>query len=122
MDNARRQEVFDAFQAGEIQEMYVQVRIAEGFNLHRAQDELFLGRDWAPSVNAQAVDRCHRIGQKGTVNVQMPFVRGTIEERQHRALAEKIRDAEKVLRPEDRAMLLGSLCFQTIEDLKRALQ
>lgn len=106
---ARRQEVFNDFQAGAIQELYIQVRIAEGFNLHRAQDEFFLGRDWAPAVNAQAVDRCHRIGQTGTVNVQMPFVRNTIEVRQHRALTEKERDAAAVL------------CFQTIADLKAAL-
>lgn len=110
MGASQRKEVFDAFQAGKIQELYIQVRIAEGFNLHRARDEFFLGRDWAPAVNAQAVDRCHRIGQTGTVNIQMPFVRKTIEVRQHEALAAKQRDAAHVL------------VFQTIKDLQEALR
>lgn len=105
----RRQEVFDAFQAGDIMELYISVRIAEGFNLYKAQDEFFLGRDWAWAVNSQAVARCHRMGQTGTVNVQMPYVRGTIEVRQHSALLQKEKDAD------------NTLCFQTIADLKEAL-
>ncbi len=105
----RRQEVFDAFQGGDILELYISVRIAEGFNLYKAQDEFFLGRDWAWAVNNQAIDRCHRIGQTGTVNVQLPYVRGTIEVRQHAALLQKERDAD------------NTLCFQTIADLKAAL-
>ena len=105
----RRQEVFDAFQAGDIRELYISVRIAEGFNLYAAQDEFFLGRDWAWAINSQAVARCHRMRQTGTVNVQMPFVRGTIEVRQHSVLLQKEKDAD------------NTLCFQTIADLKEAL-
>lgn len=109
MPAATRQEVFDDFQAGDVQELYIQIKIAEGFNLQRAKDEFFLGREWAPASNWQAEDRCHRIGQTGTVNIQIPVVRGTIEVRQHRALESKGRDAADVL------------CFQTIKDLKEAL-
>jgi len=104
-----RQLVFDDFQNGDVPELYVQIKIAEGFNLHAAQDEIFLGREWAPSINFQAEDRCHRIGQTGTVNIQIPIVRQTIEVRQHRALGEKAEDAA------------GALCFRTIKDLKEAL-
>lgn len=109
LDPRVRQESFDAFQGGSLRELYIQIRIAQGFNLHRGQDVLFLGRDWAAAPNEQAVDRFHRIGQTGTVNVQIPIMRKTVEVKQHRALAEKHRTAEDVL------------CFRTVADLKSAL-
>ena len=109
MPAERREQVFAAFQGGEINELYISVRIAEGFNLFKAQYEFFLGRDWAWSINNQAIDRCHRIGQTGTVNVQIPIVRNTIEVRQAAALEAKEKDAD------------ATLCFQTIADLREAL-
>jgi SNF2 family DNA or RNA helicase len=59
---------------------------------------LFYGRDWSPAINAQAEDRCHRIGQKGTVNIQTPIVRGTVEVAIDRKLRAKDADAQQALR------------------------
>ncbi len=107
---ADREEIFTEFQAGAIQDLYVQVKIAEGFDLFRARYEFFLGRDWAPAVNKQAIARCHRIGQTGTVSIYIPISRNTIEVRQAKALAAKEADAASVL------------CYQTVADLREALE
>jgi SNF2 family DNA or RNA helicase len=66
--------------------------------LTASQDVIFYGRDWSPAVNSQAADRCHRIGQTGTVNVQIPIVAGTFETYLHKKLAAKETDAEQALR------------------------
>ncbi len=76
---------------------HIQVKIAEGFDLVAAQDCVFFGRDWSPGVNSQAEDRLHRIGQRGTVNVFLPIVRGTVEEYMARRLADKGNRAALVL-------------------------
>jgi len=86
------------FSNGETEVFLCQVRMAEGFNLTRSQDVLFFGRDWSPAVNSQAEDRCHRIGQRGTVNIQVPLVSGTIETAIHKKLAAKGSNAEQALR------------------------
>lgn len=89
--------------------LIVQVKIAEGWNATRCQDVLFLGRDWSPAINAQAEDRTHRMGQKGTVNVQIPIVRKTIEVMIDRRLRDKSADAEQALRNVTVAELMEAL-------------
>lgn len=98
MSSVERQEMIDAFQAGYLDVLICQVRIAEGFNLTRSQDCLFLGRDWSPSVNDQAIARMHRFGQSGTVNVQIPIVRDTVEVMIDRRLGAKNADAQSALK------------------------
>ena len=78
--------------------LVVQVKMAEGWNATRSQDVLFLGRDWSPAINAQAEDRAYRIGQKGTVNVQIPVVLDTIEIPIHKRLRAKASAAQNALR------------------------
>jgi SWI/SNF-related matrix-associated actin-dependent regulator of chromatin subfamily A-like protein 1 len=76
---------------------FIQVKIAEGFDLTAAQDVVFWGRDWSPAVNSQAEDRVHRIGQTGTVNVYLPIIKDSIEEKLHERLCEKEGVAKMVL-------------------------
>lgn len=78
--------------------LVVQVKMAEGWNATRSQDVIFLGRDWSPAINSQAQDRAYRIGQKGTVNVQIPVVLDTIEIPIHKRLQAKANAAENALR------------------------
>jgi SWI/SNF-related matrix-associated actin-dependent regulator 1 of chromatin subfamily A len=91
-----KDQVVTQFQDGG-QMMFMQVKMAQGFNLHQSQDCLFLGREWAPATNLQAEDRLHRIGQKGTVNIQIPIVRKTIETMIDAKLASKSADSEQAL-------------------------
>ena len=52
-----------------------------GLNLTSANNVIIFDPWWNPSVENQAVDRTHRIGQKKSVNVYRLIMEGTIEER-----------------------------------------
>ena len=76
-----------------------------GLNLTAAEYVFLLDPWWNPAVEAQAVDRAHRIGQKRPVFAYRLVARGTVEEKvlalqdKKRALAEAIvRADESVLR------------------------
>lgn len=82
-----------------------QVKIAEGFNATGATDIIFVCKDWSPAVNEQAIARCHRIGTKGTVNVNTVYCSGTLERAIHRRIEKK-----------------GSLAALTLGDLQEAIE
>ena len=52
-----------------------------GVNLTAADTVIFYDNDWNPTMDAQATDRVHRIGQKKKVYVYRLITAGTIEER-----------------------------------------
>lgn len=52
-----------------------------GLNLNTADYAFLLDPWWNPSVEAQAVDRLHRIGRRGTVFVYRLLTEGTVEAR-----------------------------------------
>ncbi|MBS0631135.1 MAG: DEAD/DEAH box helicase [Verrucomicrobia bacterium] len=60
-----------------------------GITLHAADYVFLLDPWWNPAVEAQAVDRVHRIGQTNTVFVYRMVTAGTIEERIQALKAEK---------------------------------
>ena len=93
----QRHDLIESFQAGKISILFCQVKIAEGFSLSAARDVIFLGRDWSAAMNSQAEDRAHRIGQKGTVNIQIPIVINTVERLIDRKLKVKANDADQAL-------------------------
>ena len=98
ISSKKRDDIIQAFQAGELAGILLQVKISEGFNLTRGQDVIFLGRDWSPAVNAQAEERFYRIGTTGTVNILVPVVKGTIEEHINTRLGLKADEAEMALK------------------------
>ena len=87
-----------------------------GLNLTAAEYVFLLDPWWNPAVEAQAIDRAHRIGQTRTVCAYRVIARDTVEEkilelqRTKRALADAIISADH--------SLVGSL---TAEDLERLL-
>ncbi|CCH59529.1 hypothetical protein TBLA_0B07120 [Henningerozyma blattae CBS 6284] len=52
-----------------------------GINLTSADTVVFYDSDWNPTIDSQAMDRAHRLGQTRQVTVYRLLVRGTIEER-----------------------------------------
>ncbi|SCU88753.1 LADA_0E11892g1_1 [Lachancea dasiensis] len=52
-----------------------------GINLTAADTVIFYDSDWNPTIDSQAMDRAHRLGQTRQVTVYRLLIRGTIEER-----------------------------------------
>ncbi|KAL7273772.1 putative DNA helicase ino80 [Rhizina undulata] len=52
-----------------------------GINLTAADTVIFYDSDWNPTIDSQAMDRAHRLGQTKQVRVFRLITRGTIEER-----------------------------------------
>ncbi|KAJ4308924.1 putative DNA helicase ino80, partial [Neodidymelliopsis sp. IMI 364377] len=52
-----------------------------GINLTSADTVIFYDSDWNPTIDSQAMDRAHRLGQTRQVTVYRLITRGTIEER-----------------------------------------
>lgn len=60
-----------------------------GLTLTAGTYVIFTDKAWTPADNEQAMDRCHRIGTKGTVNVITLVAKNTIDERIEEVLSEK---------------------------------
>ncbi|KAL4260457.1 SNF2/RAD54 helicase family protein [Pleurotus pulmonarius] len=52
-----------------------------GLNLTRANNVISLDLGWSQAVESQAFDRCHRLGQMRTVNIQRLVIADTVEDR-----------------------------------------
>jgi SWI/SNF-related matrix-associated actin-dependent regulator 1 of chromatin subfamily A len=98
-DMVYRQASVDAFQ----NDPRVKVFVANikaggvGINLTAASIVMFADMDWSPEIHNQAMDRAHRIGQSGTVNVYYYVAKGTIEEDIISLLEDKKNIAEQIL-------------------------
>ncbi|HXB59682.1 MAG TPA: DEAD/DEAH box helicase [Candidatus Acidoferrales bacterium] len=78
-----RQEVVNAFQADSQAGVFLlSLRAAgTGLNLTNASYVVLYDPWWNPAVEAQAIDRSHRIGQTQTVNAYRLIAPGTVEEK-----------------------------------------
>jgi SNF2 family DNA or RNA helicase len=78
-----RQEVVSAFQADTNASVFLlSLRAAgTGLNLTTASYVVLYDPWWNPAVEAQAIDRSHRIGQTHTVNAYRLISPGTVEEK-----------------------------------------
>ncbi|MDQ1530523.1 MAG: hypothetical protein QOE37_628, partial [Microbacteriaceae bacterium] len=78
----RRGEVVDRFRSGEADVFLISLK-AGGFGLNLAEADYCVLLDpwWNPAVEAQAVDRAHRIGQTRSVFVYRLVAKDTIEEK-----------------------------------------
>lgn len=60
-----------------------------GINLTAADTVIFYDSDWNPTVDQQAMDRAHRLGQTKQVTVYRLITRGSIEERMRQRAKQK---------------------------------
>ena len=106
------------FQADEVPLILVSLKAGgTGLNLTAADTVILYDPWWNPAVEAQAIDRAHRIGQSKPVFVHRLIAQGTIEEKiltlqdKKRALAAMLWEgdcaAQAKLTEEDIAFLLG---------------
>ncbi|MFD8882811.1 DEAD/DEAH box helicase [Streptomyces erythrochromogenes] len=95
---ARREELVDRFQAGEVPVFLLSLKAAgTGLNLTRAGHVVHFDRWWNPAVEEQATDRAYRIGQTQPVQVHHIIAEGTVEDRIARLLERKRALADAVL-------------------------
>jgi SNF2 family DNA or RNA helicase len=77
-----RQTPVRAFQEGAVSVILVSLKAGgTGLNLTAADTVILYDPWWNPAVEAQAIDRAHRIGQAKPVFVHRLIARGTIEEK-----------------------------------------
>lgn len=89
-DKQRRATV-EAFQAGELKGVACTITAAgTSLTLTHASDELFVDLDWSPGNNAQASDRCHRIGQKRGVLITVLQANHPLDRRMSAVLSRKM--------------------------------
>lgn len=60
-----------------------------GYTMTKAQLALFLEFSWVPGENSQALDRLHRIGQKGTVTGRYIVLKDSIERKRMEVVLRK---------------------------------
>ena len=81
-DTKDRKTPVAAFQTGEVPVILVSLKAGgTGLNLTAADTVILYDPWWNPAVEAQAIDRAHRIGQTKPVFVHRLMARGTIEEK-----------------------------------------
>ncbi|MET7298166.1 DEAD/DEAH box helicase [Embleya sp. NPDC005575] len=110
----RRQDMVDAFQAGEKKVFLLSLKAAgTGLNLTRAGHVVHYDRWWNPAVEDQATDRAYRIGQTQPVQVHKLIAEGTVEDR----VAEMLRHKRELA---DSVLASGEAAFSELSDSELA--
>lgn len=89
--SAARQEAVDEFQIHtEVRVFLGQIQAAGvGITLTAASTVIFVESSWVPGEVDQAIDRCHRIGQRDSVLAQFLVIEDSLEEHMIRAIIDK---------------------------------
>jgi SNF2 family DNA or RNA helicase len=98
-----RQQYVDEFQNNKHIRLFIgQIQAAgTGLTLTASSNVVFVESSWVPGEINQAVDRCHRIGQKDCVNVQFLVMSESLEEHMLRTVIDKRKTIEEAI--EDRS-------------------
>jgi SWI/SNF-related matrix-associated actin-dependent regulator 1 of chromatin subfamily A len=95
---AERQRSADRFQKGKFDLLVGNLQaMGVGLTLTRSAHVVFAELDWVPGNMSQAEDRCHRIGQTGSVLVQHLVFDGSLDARMGQAIIEKQENIRKTL-------------------------
>lgn len=96
---AMRQNIVNAFQQKPDMRVFIgQLQAAgTGITLTAASTVVFVESSWVPGEIQQAIDRCHRIGQKDAVLAQFLYVEGSIEENILSTAVDKLKTIEQIV-------------------------
>lgn len=100
---AMRERVIETFQTDPHCKLFIGNIAAAGIGitLTAASQVVFAELDWTPGRMSQAEDRCHRIGQKDSVNVQHLVLEGSIDAYMAQTLVMKQEIIDQALDGED---------------------
>lgn len=103
-----REELVDQFQEDEsITAFLLSLRAAgSGLNLTAASYVILFDPWWNPAVEAQAIDRTHRIGQVNAVNAYRLIAQGTVEDKIQSLQLQKETLANQVVQEESLSQIL----------------
>lgn len=103
-----RKELVDRFQKPNTEQVFLlSIKAAgSGLNLTAASYVILYDPWWNPAVEAQAIDRTHRIGQKSQVIAYRLIAKDTIEEKIRALQKEKAQIAQAVIQEESLASVL----------------
>jgi SWI/SNF-related matrix-associated actin-dependent regulator 1 of chromatin subfamily A len=96
---AARQEFVDLFQTDSKRRVFIGQIDAAGvaITLTAASTVIFVESSWVPGIVDQAIDRCHRIGQKDSVLAQFLVIQDSLEEYMIRTLIDKRQTIERIV-------------------------
>jgi len=112
-----REELVDQFQSDQSKTAFLlSLKAAgSGLNLTAASYVVLYDPWWNPAVEAQAIDRTHRIGQRNTVNAYRLIAKDSIEQKIQTLQVKKESLANEVVREETLSNILD------LENLRRVL-
>lgn len=99
MSNEDKQQAIDDFQNNPEHRIFIgQINAAGvGITLTTASRVIFVESTWTPSEIDQAIDRCHRIGQKNTVLAQFLVTENSIDEVMLKTILKKNRNISQII-------------------------
>ena len=114
----KRQEQVDLFQSGKNPIFLISLKAGGvGLNLTAASYVFIMDPWWNPAVESQAIDRAHRIGQKNTLTVYRPIIKGSVEEKVLKLQEEKKQLFNDLLSTDDDQVFSGRLTMKDFEML-----
>ena len=94
-----RQKNIEKFQNDPECKIFIGNIVAAGtaITLTAAHEMVFIEQDWVPGNNAQAVMRCHRIGQENPVNVRILQIKDSVDDKINGILSRKTKELVALL-------------------------
>ncbi len=112
----KRQGQVDIFQSGQAKIFLISLKAGGvGLNLTAASYVFIMDPWWNPAVEAQAIDRAHRIGQQNHLTVYRPIIKSSVEEKVLELQKMKKELFNDLLNADEDAMFNGKLTMKDFE-------
>ena len=114
----KRQQQVEQFQEGKTPVFLISLKAGGvGLNLTAASYVFIMDPWWNPAVEAQAIDRAHRIGQENKLTVYRPIIKGSVEEKVLELQEMKKQLFYDLLPDDDDNLFTGKLSMRDFEHL-----